>query len=160
MDVRQPTAGHIEPHRLRAGRDEEGVVGMVAAVLELQRIFLDNGGGRHMAADAGDLGGHGHARAFAARGAGAARQAQPVNLADHRIAGDPAQGPGDLAGRETLGPQSLELFDAVIRPICLRHGSRSWLPDGFSSSPPVTRYSSPALAPHKRYGGYARALST
>ncbi len=75
---------------------------------ELQRILLHHRNRRHMAADAGDLGGHGQAGAFATRGAGAARQAQPVDLADHRVAGDPAQSPGDLAGREALGPPGRE----------------------------------------------------
>ena len=51
--------------------------------------------------------------------AGAAGQAQAVDLADHGIAGDPAKGARDLAGGKPLGPERLELLDAVVGPVHL-----------------------------------------
>ena len=62
------------------------------------RILLHHRYGGYMGPRAVRLGRHRQARALGARGAGAACKAKPVHLADHRIAGDPAQGPGDLAG--------------------------------------------------------------
>ena len=50
------------------------------------------------------------------RALGAARQPEPVHLADHRVAGDPAKLGGDLAGRQPVGPQFLELLDPFVRP--------------------------------------------
>ena len=44
------------------------------------------------------------------------RQAQPVHLADHRVAGHPAQFLGDLAGRLALVPHALERLDTLVRP--------------------------------------------
>ena len=97
-----------------------------------------------------------------ARGAGAAGQAQPVHLADHGIAGDPAQGAGDLAGRKPFGPKRLELFDPVVRPVCLCHGHRSidgrgWA-RGRGSDPPVTRYSIVAIATAQALRGLRHSL--
>ena len=39
-----------------------------------------------------------------------------MHFADHRIAGDPAQFLGDLAGRLALGPHFLERFDTLVGP--------------------------------------------
>src|SRR5215471_3735478 len=47
---------------------------------------------------------------------GAARQPEPVHLADHRIAGDAAKLRGDLARREPIRPEFLQRFDALIGP--------------------------------------------
>ena len=46
----------------------------------------------------------------------AVRQAQPVDLADHGIAGHTAQFLGDLAGRLSLGPHAFQRLDALIGP--------------------------------------------
>src|SRR5262249_3398211 len=67
------------------------------------------------------LGRHGKPGPLAARGRGAARKTQPMHLADHRVAGDAAQRAGNLAGRQPFGPKVLELLDAVVGPIQLRH---------------------------------------
>ena len=47
---------------------------------------------------------------------GAAGQAEAVDLADHRIAGDPAQLLGDLGGRMALGPEFLEGVHPLVVP--------------------------------------------
>src|SRR5499433_3614362 len=47
---------------------------------------------------------------------GAARQPEPMHLADHRIAGDAAKLRGDLARRQPIRPESLQRFDALIGP--------------------------------------------
>src|SRR5215470_673499 len=47
---------------------------------------------------------------------GAARQPEPVHLADHRIAGDAAKLRGDLARRQPIRPEFLQRFDALIGP--------------------------------------------
>ena len=46
----------------------------------------------------------------------AVRQAQAMDLADHRIAGHAAQFLGDLAGGLTLGPHPLQRLDPLVRP--------------------------------------------
>ena len=61
------------------------------------------------------------AGAVGAGRAGAAGQAQAMDLADHGIAGDAAQGAGDLAGRKPFGPEVLQLLDPVVGPVCLCH---------------------------------------
>jgi two-component system phosphate regulon response regulator PhoB len=53
---------------------------------------------------------------------GAARQAEPVHLADHCVAGDAAQFGRDLARRKAVGPQLLQQFDAFVSPA---HASKS-----------------------------------
>src|SRR5436190_12977114 len=47
---------------------------------------------------------------------GAARKAEPVHLADHRIASDAAKLRGDLTRRQPVGPQLLQHFNALIGP--------------------------------------------
>src|SRR5262249_15514872 len=47
---------------------------------------------------------------------GAARQPEPVHLADHRIAGNAAKLRGDLARRQPIRPEFLQRFDALIGP--------------------------------------------
>src|SRR2546430_4525572 len=47
---------------------------------------------------------------------GAARQPEPVHLADHGIAGNAAKLRGDLARRQPLCPEFLQSFDALIGP--------------------------------------------
>src|SRR5262249_31205607 len=47
---------------------------------------------------------------------GAARQPEPMHLADHRIAGDAAKLRGDLARRQPIRPEFLQRFDALIGP--------------------------------------------
>src|SRR5262249_53155523 len=47
---------------------------------------------------------------------GAARQPEPVHLADHRIAGDAAKLRSDLARRQSIRPEFLQRFDALIGP--------------------------------------------
>ena len=89
--------------------------GRVAAVVQHQRILLDHRRGRSMRARL-HLGCGWHARALAARRAGPAGQAQTVHLPDHGVAGHPAQNPGDLAGRQALGPERLQLVNAFLRP--------------------------------------------
>ena len=45
------------------------------------------------------------------------RQAEPVDLADHGIAGHALADPGgDLAGGQALGPHPLQLLDAIVGP--------------------------------------------
>ena len=75
------------------------------------------GGGQGMAAHAMTLGAMGRRGRSARDGAGPSGQAQTVHLADHGIAGDPAQSAGDLAGRKPLGPEIFQLFDAVVGPV-------------------------------------------
>jgi len=64
------------------------------------------------------------ARARRGRGGrlGTARQAEPVHLADHRVAGDAAKLPGDLTCGKAVGPQFLEQLDAFVSPA---HASKS-----------------------------------
>ena len=50
------------------------------------------------------------------RALGAAGKAEAMNLADHRIAGDPAELGGDLAGGQAVRPQFLQEFDPLVRP--------------------------------------------
>lgn len=47
---------------------------------------------------------------------GAARQSEPVHLADHRIAGNAAQLCGNLARRQAVGSQLLQRLDALVSP--------------------------------------------
>ena len=54
-------------------------------------------------------------------GLGAAGQAQPVNLSDHRISRHVAEFRSDLAGREAGFPELLQLLDAIIGPGQYRH---------------------------------------
>src|SRR6201999_1990548 len=80
------------------------------------------------------------------RRAGAAGEAEPVHLADHGIAGDAAQGAGDLAGRQALGPEILELFDAVVGPVQqLGHETGSLMAS-------ATRYRTPRITTYKACG--------
>src|SRR5262245_43083760 len=51
-----------------------------------------------------------------ARGGGATRQAQPMHLADHGIAGNAAETARNLAGAEAVGPQFFQEFDAFLVP--------------------------------------------
>ena len=86
----------------------------------------------------------------AARRAGPARQAQPVDLADHGIAGDPAQGAGDLAGRQAFGPKRLELLNPVVGPVHRVHGK---LLARQAHSLRATRYRTAAQGTNKRWRG-------
>ena len=56
------------------------------------------------------------ARRRRGRRLGAARQPEPVHLADHRIAGDAAELCGDLTRRQAVGPQLLQRLDAFVGP--------------------------------------------
>ena len=58
------------------------------------------------------------ARARRARGRrlGAARQPEPVHLADDRVAGDAAKLCGNLTRRQSVGPQLLQRLDALVGP--------------------------------------------
>ncbi len=47
---------------------------------------------------------------------GAARQPEPVHLADHGVAGDAAEFGRDLAGRKAVRPQLLQQFDPLVCP--------------------------------------------
>lgn len=47
---------------------------------------------------------------------GTAGKAEPVNLADDRVARHPAQFRGDLARAEAVGPQFLEHLDTLVSP--------------------------------------------
>ena len=47
---------------------------------------------------------------------GKAGEAEAMNLADHRIPRGIAQAPRDLAGAQSLGPESPQIGDALIRP--------------------------------------------
>jgi len=47
---------------------------------------------------------------------GAVGQAEPVHLADHRVAGDAAERLGDLRRRQALGPHLLQLLDPLVGP--------------------------------------------
>src|SRR5262249_16621944 len=47
---------------------------------------------------------------------GGARQTEPVHFADHGIAGNAAKFRGDLARRQSLCPEFLQRFDALIGP--------------------------------------------
>src|SRR3982075_785261 len=53
---------------------------------------------------------------------GAAGKSEPVHLADHGVAGNAAKLGGDLAGRQSVGPQPLQRLDAFISP---SHGLKS-----------------------------------
>src|SRR5215204_2010818 len=58
------------------------------------------------------------ARAWHRRGwrFGAARKAEPMHLADHRVAGDAAEFGSDLTRGEAVGPQFLQQLDAFVSP--------------------------------------------
>src|SRR5262245_29855148 len=64
------------------------------------------------------------ARARRGRGGrlGAARQAEPMHLADHGVARDAAELACDLTCRKSVGPQFLEQLDAFVSPA---HASES-----------------------------------
>src|SRR6185312_16005109 len=46
-----------------------------------------------------------------------ARELQPVDLADHRIAADATELGRDLAGAQALRPQLLQKFDTFVSPV-------------------------------------------
>src|SRR3974390_801831 len=50
------------------------------------------------------------------RALGAARKAQAMDLADHRVAGDASEFGRDLAGGEPVRPQLLQQLDPLFRP--------------------------------------------
>src|SRR5215471_8810668 len=48
---------------------------------------------------------------------GASGQAKPMHLADHRIAGNAAEFRRNLTRRQSIAPQLLEEFHAIVRPV-------------------------------------------
>src|SRR5712671_5995799 len=48
---------------------------------------------------------------------GAPRQTEPMHLSDHRIAGNAAKFRRNLGSRQSIAPQLLEEFHAIIRPV-------------------------------------------
>src|SRR5579872_2661091 len=81
----------------------DGENGCEITVVQLDRIFFDD-------FDRGRRGVDGGAplrpRPFGARRGGASGKPEPVNLADHGVATDAAERPGNLTGRQTLVPET------------------------------------------------------
>ena len=100
------------------------------------------GSARRRGADGAGLTGRGGPRrledgAGGLRRRGAARQAQPVHLADHRVAGDPAQLLGDLAGRKAVQPELLERVRRVRRSSPCLASSRLSTPAASRRTPEI-----------------------
>ena len=64
-----------------------------------------------------DAGGGASTEGVGAAGRVAAGDAEPVDLADHRAAGNAAQLAGDLAGRQPFAPHFGQSFNALVVPL-------------------------------------------
>src|SRR5262249_16217999 len=117
----RPAAGFLVELEQRAAlADRDDVVDQLGLQLDIELVGLGERGvapyrrprTQHMPMGA---------RLARARGGGgwrlgAARQPEPVHRADHRIAGDAATLRSDLARRQTIRPEFLQRFDALIGP--------------------------------------------